>query len=192
MGRRQEFDTGDALDAALQVFWTKGYRATSMADLEAATGLNPGSLYNTFGSKQGLFLAVVDYYIERTVGHRIATILNIGPPLDAIEAFFRTAYEDIEPDGLIGCLLTNTAAEIGREEAEIRDRVAAGIGRIEAAFRARLSEAQEAGALSTDKDAAVLAVHLTASYQGASVIGRLSRDKRRLKAVADAALLPLR
>ena len=192
MGRRQEFDTGDALDSALQVFWTKGYRATSMADLEAATGLNPGSLYNTFGSKKGLFLAVVDHYIERTVGHRIATILNVGPPLDAIEAFFRTAYEDIEPEGLIGCLLTNTAAETGREEAEIRDRVAAGIAQIEAAFRRRLSEAQAAGALSADKDPAVLAVHLTSSYQGASVIGRLSRDKKQLKAVTDAALQALR
>ena len=192
MGRNLEFDMDGVLDAALEVFWTRGYRSTSMVDLENATCLKPGSLYNTFASKKGLFLRIVDRYIDTVVAQRIETILNAGEPMSAIEAFFRTAYDDLEPDQMIGCMLTNTATEIGHDDADVQKRISAGIDLIEEAFRERLAEAQSAGNLSADKDASVLAVHLTSCYQGLGVIGRLTRDRARLNAITDAALMSLR
>lgn len=192
MGRHQEFDAGEVLEGAMWVFWEKGYRATSLVDLEKATGLQPGSIYNAFGSKKGLFLTVLDHYREQVVGERVKTLLHSGKPLEAIEAFFRTAYEDLEPDDLAGCLLTNSATEIGLGDAEIQACVSAGVTCIETAFRARLEEALAVGDLGPDKDPALLAAHLSACFQGFGVIGRLTRDKARLDAISEAAMMSLR
>ncbi len=192
MGRHQEFDAQEVLEGAMWVFWEKGYRATSMVDLEQATGLQPGSIYNAFGSKKGLFLAVLDHYREQVVGERVNVLLHGGEPLAAIEAFFRTAYEDLEPEELAGCLLTNSAIEVASGDAEIQACVSEAITSIETAFKTRLEEAQALGALSADKDPALLAAHLSACFQGFGVIGRLTRDKARLDAVSKAAMMSLR
>ena len=192
MGRHQEFDRQEVLERAMWIFWEKGYRATSLVDLERATGLQPGSIYNAFDSKKGLFLSVIDYYIDRVVGLRVETVLLQGSPLAAIEAFFRSSYEDLEPAQLTGCLLTNSATEIASVDVEVQERVTAGVGRIEAAFHARLVEAQAAGSLAADKDPAVLALHLTSCFQGLGVFGRLTRDKTRLAGISDAAMMCLR
>lgn len=191
MPRGIGFSREEVLDAAMHVFWTQGYQATSMLDLEAATGLKPGSLYNSFVSKKGLFLEVIDHYRSSMVGMRIATVLHQGQPLDGIEAFFRTTYDAFEPHQLVGCLLTNIATEIGNDDAIIQDRIAGGLQMIEEAFRHRIEEAQNRGDFPKDRNAADVALHLTSCYQGLCVVGRLSRDKNRLKVIADQALASL-
>lgn len=191
MGRHLEFDRQSVLDAAMQVLWTQGYGNTSMIDLERATGLQPGSIYNAFGSKKGLFLHVIDHYIANVVELRIESILQRGAPLSAIENFFRSAFEDVEPSLLIGCLLTNTATEFGHDDADIQSRISSGFNRMEQAFKQRLDEACSIGELDTQKDTTLLATHLVATFQGLCVMGRALRDKDRLHAITDAALLPL-
>ena len=62
MARPREFDVDDALDRAMNVFWAKGYEATSMSDLMAAMDLSKSSLYDTFGSKHELFLSALQRY----------------------------------------------------------------------------------------------------------------------------------
>lgn len=176
----------------MEAFWNKGFQGTSMVDLEAATGLKPGSLYNAFGSKKGLFLDCLEHYIDRIVGERLRELADHADPLAAIEAFFRTSYEGLEPDQLIGCLLTNSATEIGFDDPDVSDRIASGIGRIEEAFLERLREAQRAGDIGPGADCAVLALHLVSCFQGLGVIGRLTRDKARLGTIVDAALISLR
>lgn len=192
MPRPVEFERAEVLTAAMQVFWTHGYQATSMIDLEQATGLRPGSIYNAFESKKGLFLQVIDHYRTNMVSPRIESILNIGPPMAGIEAFFKTTYEDFEPDQLIGCMLTNTATEVGNDDQDIQQAVTEGILQIEAAFKARLREAQQTGDFDPKRDTGAAALHLTSCYQGLSVIGRLTRNKERLALIASAALDSIR
>ena len=64
MGRKRTFNVEQALDAALSVFWRKGYEGTSYADLVAATGLERPSLYSAFGNKEALFLRALTRYTE--------------------------------------------------------------------------------------------------------------------------------
>src|ERR1700733_10256091 len=64
-GRPRSFCTEKALDSAMQVFWRKGYEGTSMVDLTEAIGINSPSLYAAFGSKEGLFRAVLERYDAR-------------------------------------------------------------------------------------------------------------------------------
>lgn len=191
MARHIEFEQSGVLDAAMSVFWTKGYQATSMLDLEQATSLKPGSIYNSFKSKKGLFLAVIAHYQESMVGMRIHSVLNQGTPVQGIEEFFRTTYMDFEPDQLIGCLLTNTATELSDSDKDIQHYVTEGIAMIERAFLSRLLEAKEMGEIAPDTDVNALALHLTSCYQGLCVVGRLTRDSERLKVIADQALASL-
>ncbi|MEN3290565.1 MAG: hypothetical protein V7634_4865, partial [Bradyrhizobium sp.] len=65
MGRPREFDVEKALDAALGVFWRKGYEGASYADLTEATGVERPALYSAFGNKEALFRRVLARYDER-------------------------------------------------------------------------------------------------------------------------------
>lgn len=67
MGRVRVFDENTAIRAARDVFWERGYASTSLAELQAATGLSRSSVYGTFGSKRGLFEAVTHNYLDEVV-----------------------------------------------------------------------------------------------------------------------------
>lgn len=70
IGRPREFDRGAALEAAMLLFWRKGFAATSMTDLCDAMGVRSPSLYAAFGSKEALYLEAAEYYV-RTQGPRL-------------------------------------------------------------------------------------------------------------------------
>lgn len=68
-GRPREFDTGNALEAALRLFWQKGYEGTSLSDLTNAMGIKRPSLYAAFGNKEGLFRKALAVYMEDTLDY---------------------------------------------------------------------------------------------------------------------------
>lgn len=80
MGRQQTFDTTTAVQAARDLFWDQGYEATSLTDLEEATGLNRSSLYHAFGSKRGLFDAAAEDYLETVIRPRLAGLTAAATP----------------------------------------------------------------------------------------------------------------
>src|ERR1700722_19297217 len=79
-GRPRSFCTEKALDSAMQVFWRKGYEGTSMVDLTEAIGINSPSLYAAFGSKEGLFRAVLERYDARRNAFMAALLAAPTPP----------------------------------------------------------------------------------------------------------------
>jgi TetR/AcrR family transcriptional repressor of nem operon len=83
----KQFDRSQVLDRAMALFWTRGYEATSIHDLVEATGVNRGSIYGTFGDKKGLFLAVLDHYLE-TVAKSLMAELSDPDPRRAVERMF--------------------------------------------------------------------------------------------------------
>src|SRR5512146_315175 len=112
MARPQEFETTEALRNAMQVFWLKGYEATSLADILAATGLSKSSLYATFGDKRELFLAAFRAYQQERLRH-LEQILNNGQPIrQSIETFFCQVvdyHRDLSHG--CGCMTANEAVE---------------------------------------------------------------------------------
>ena len=139
MARMQEFDTGKALGDARRVFWDKGFEATSITDLETATGLGRSSIYNGFGSKRGLFDAVIQDYMDTVLRPRLKQLHGSSQSNDGISTYLRSLSTDLakasEQTANRGCLLMNTAAGIaGNDEAlrllidgyqiELRDGVA--------------------------------------------------------------------
>lgn len=187
MTRQKSFDIDTARREISQLFRRKGYATTSMKDIESVTGLLPGSLYNAFGSKQELFQSALDYYLQDVVDRRIATHLSGDDPVAGVRSLFTSTYEP----GLgehRGCLLTNTAVEIGMHDDDSSARVAAGIRRFEAAFLRLIRRGQGAGHVALDKDASQLARQLTVSYQGILVLVKLVKTPRVLDRYTDSAL----
>lgn len=171
MARPKAFDPDEALDRATEVFWRRGYEATSIEDLTTAMGINRGSLYDTFGGKQKLFLACMDRYCHGVAASRLSSLNQPGPALDAIRTFIRTMLElSLSYPERKGCLIANTAMELGPREKEIGNRTAKAMGDVEEAFFTALTRAQKQGELRKGKDPRSLARFLTTMMQGAIVM----------------------
>lgn len=112
MPGRKQFDVDAALEAAMRVFWTYGYPATSIDQLTAATGLGKGSLYGTFGSKDALFRRALDLYAD-TYGTRYERAMNRhANPVGAIRAYFEVLLRRLaDPSVPDGCLLCQSVTD---------------------------------------------------------------------------------
>ncbi len=191
MARTKEFRPEAALDAAMQLFWLKGYGATSMRDLLDGMGIGRGSFYDTFGDKHALFLAALDRFEEARTGWIGETLEGSG--LDGIEEVFRRSV-----DGLVGseprrgCLLANSAVELAPHDPEVADRISRYVRRTEEAFAGALVRAQGAGEIPARSDPAVLARFLVSNLHGMRVLARAGTDRRTLEDAARVALEALR
>ncbi|MCY1023638.1 TetR/AcrR family transcriptional regulator [Pyxidicoccus sp. MSG2] len=116
MARTRAFDETVAVRAALGVFWSRGYEATSLADLEAATGLNRSSLYQAFESKRALFSRAVALYLREVITPRLGVFASGAPGLEQVTTYFEALATTMAtaPPALTrrGCLLVNTATEL--------------------------------------------------------------------------------
>lgn len=180
--RHREFDADRAVDAALDVFWERGYEATSMQDLGAATGLSRSSLYGTFGSKHGLFLHALRRYLEAQRPSPVEMLSQPGPVLPAIEALlahYAAASEDPR-----GCMLVNSAAELLPHDQAVAQIVQSSWDTISVALRTALIRARSQGEIPPDADPAELADFLLVVLQGLRLVGKGSRDRARLRSAA--------
>jgi TetR/AcrR family transcriptional repressor of nem operon len=184
MARPKSFDREQVLDRAMSVFWRKGYAATSVRDLVEVTGLNPGSLYDTFDDKHGLFLESVARYRRTVVARRLRELEGPGPALDRIEAFFEDVIRFSLGEGrLLGCLMTNSAIELAPRDRDAAAAVAANFTEIEAAFRRVLRRAQEAGEIAAGRPVEDLARYLTSGLQGLRVMAKAQPNEAAMRAV---------
>ena len=123
MGRPREFDTTEALDAAVGVFWERGYEATSINDLESATGLARSSLYQAFGSKRELYQESLSRYMERQIEPALAAMKAPGAGRAEIVAYLTTiarAFLDDAALAVRGCMVVNSATELGGRDEGVR------------------------------------------------------------------------
>ncbi|MEG2579016.1 MAG: TetR/AcrR family transcriptional regulator [Glutamicibacter sp.] len=141
MARTSAFDKEAAIQNARSVFWSKGFEATSIPELENATGLSRSSIYNSFGSKRGLFDAAVNSYLNEIVRPRLRPLLQDPVPSQALGDYLRgLAAVFAKPESLPaahGCLLINTASAPIAAENEI--------AAIISAYREELDEAMGRG-----------------------------------------------
>lgn len=192
MARPREFDTTVALDQAMQVFWSKGYEATSLSDLTAAMGLSKSSLYETFGCKHDLFMSSIEHY-KRTVSAQVVAAAEIDAPARrVIASLFDRAIERILSDeGRRGCFLNNCASEVAIHDDVAGRAVRDGLGLIEAAFFKLVKRGQVEGHINEERDARATARFLTAAINGMLLIGKANPERETLRDIADTALLPL-
>jgi TetR/AcrR family transcriptional regulator, transcriptional repressor for nem operon len=185
MARPREFDEHAVLNAAMNRFWEHGYQATSMRDLAVETGLTSPSLYNAFGDKRALFRQVLERYAQHSSRARIARLEASMPPKDAIKAFITEIVEhSLSDKDRRGCLLVNSALEIGPHDPEIGAEVARRLGEVEAFFRRCVVSAQKEGTVPADRDAKDLARVLLAVLLGIRVVARARPQRKLLEGMA--------
>jgi AcrR family transcriptional regulator len=143
MGRTRVFDEGTAVRAARDVFWQHGYVSTSLAQLQAATGLSRSSLYGAFGSKRGLFEAVTQNYLDEVVGPLLEPLEVPGSGQREIVAYFHSLSDFVtsspQPAATRGCLILNTSVELNALDDQAALMVQRYLDRVHAALFAALA-----------------------------------------------------
>ena len=126
MPRTPGFRREDVIEAAKAIFWDRGYSQTSVADLVAATGLKPGSLYAAFGSKKGIYLEVLDAY-HRSFMRRIGREKRheSGAFAGLIRIFQAMIDDAATGRDRRGCLAVNGMLEMSQHDADIARRLSA-------------------------------------------------------------------
>jgi len=157
-GRPLEFDPEAALEAAMQLFWTRGFEATSLQDLLDSMGIARSSFYQAFGSKQEVFLRGVERYRDWLAGELRRSMESADSGLDFIEDTLKSVAGDTKcADGRRGCLVFNSAAEFGQRDPEVAGRVAAstpiGMATASDSSRAPSVSSSEAGSLRASSSA---------------------------------------
>lgn len=188
MGRHREFDVEKALDAALCVFWRKGYEGTSYADLTEAAGVERPALYSAFGNKEALFRQALARYDERYLDYipealQLPTARQVAAHILYKAADLNTRYPDHA-----GCLGINGALA-GSDEAEpvrqaLIDFRAAG----QAQLRERFERAKSEGDLPKTAKSDALAAFVMAVTHGMAVQAKAGFSREMLEAVAEQAL----
>ncbi|MEE9336631.1 MAG: TetR/AcrR family transcriptional regulator [Methylococcaceae bacterium] len=193
MARPKAFNEEDAIDKAVKVFWAKGYEATSMQDLINAMGIQRGSLYATFGSKQQLFLKSLKRY-GVVVVNKLLEILESKPSaIESIKLFFSQLVEHLLTAGeLRSCLVTNSAIERGLRDEETKQQVLHLLNALEKGFYNTLLRANKNGELSTELDLKIVANYLTSSMQGLVVIGKVCSERSVLEGINQVTLSVLK
>jgi TetR/AcrR family transcriptional regulator, transcriptional repressor for nem operon len=184
MARPREFDPDAALDRAMHVFWARGYEATSLDDLCAATGLSRSSLYAAFGDKRDLLLQSLDLYSDRSAARFTAALA--GAP---IRKGLRTILDEfidqiVSTQGRWGCFVGNCVAELASGDPEALKRVRRILARNESIFREAFAAAKSRGELPPAADPAALARFVTAGLQGLRLFGKANPDRAALQDIA--------
>ena len=194
-GRPRAFDTQQALARARDLFWSRGYAATSVQDLVDALGLQRGSLYAAFGDKHDLYLKAVALYTKEN-REQLEAILRDGPVLPALrrmllEPSALTGAPDL-PQGRRGCLVGNTTAELVPGDDAARALAAAAYDGFIEVVTAALARARATGEVTTGATLEAQARLLLLLFQGSALVSRAQPDRDRLAASIDTALDALR
>ena len=188
-GRPREFDTDKALDKALNVFWSRGYEGTSLADLTEAMGINRPSLYAAFGNKEELFRRALDRYAETGPGALQRQALEEPTAREVVQRLLTGTAECLtNPDNPRGCLAVQGALSCGEAAQSIKDELCSRRAAVETRLRERLERAKSENDLPSDSDPAALARYITTVTQGMSVQAAGGASRAELLKVAEMAL----
>jgi AcrR family transcriptional regulator len=189
MARPREFDEEEVLQAALRLFWEKGYEGTSLSDLMEATRLTKSSLYKAFGNKEGLFWRVVERYQRDFLDFRHAALAEPTPRRIAerlLDGIVDLHSGRVNP---VGCLELNTALAGSAESESIRQELIRGREKFRLRLRDRFEETRATAPLPpgmTSDDAASFIISL---IQGLAVQAKGLTPRETNRRVARAALL---
>jgi TetR/AcrR family transcriptional repressor of nem operon len=188
-GRPREFDTDEAIESAMGVFWSSGYHATSLPELLEATNLSRGSLYAAFGDKRGLFLRALDRYIADSLT-RLDT--GLDPQKDVLEGLRACLARYVERSsgagGKRGCLVVATAMELGSHDAEVEQLIRRFFRAMETRLTAALRRAKSEGRLADGIEPTTAARLVMCLLEGMRVVSKTNSNRRASEAVVQTLL----
>lgn len=187
-GRPRGFDTEQALETALLMFWKHGYEGTSLAALTEAMGINVPSLYAAFGNKESLFRLAVERYLSRPASY-LPNALEAPTAREAVARLFEGAINMVmNPRHPDGCLLVQGALVSGPLAEPIKDELKKKRHGAELLIRQRFEQAKAEGDLPADVNPEHLARYITTVLWGMSVQAAGGATRAQLTEVAEMVL----
>ena len=192
MAPRRGFTDEAVAEAAMRVFWARGYRATSIDDLARAAGIRKGSLHHAFGNKEDLFLLALDRYAD-DLSERLDGALDDPDPSVAVPGFFDAVVARItDPRSPAGCLTTSACMEHGELPPRVQERVADSVSRIIEVLAQHARSAVDLGLLPPGTDPDVQAKMWFAVTRGMAALHKVTGDEVGIRRIAEEAVKPLR
>jgi len=188
MARPRQFDRDEALQKATDVFWTHGYEATSMTDLQKALGIGRQSLYSTFGDKPRIFDEVVQRYVSEA---RAMIAERVGPDAGIAELrahLLGAAGGLAGPEERRGCLIMNSCVERAPHDPGIAELLRGGLDAMRGAFGQALTNAKQRGEIRADIDVEAAASSLLAQNAGMAVLARTGATAEDLASAVNVAI----
>ena len=183
MARSPEFVRTKALEAAMKLFWSRGYTATSLPDLLEAMGIARSSFYASFGTKRKLFRECLELFGDRTLAIVDEEAKRV-PPAALPRAFFEATVLDVSQRQVKqGCMMVNTVLELADVDPQLNQLAAQKLSAIESAFAQAFELAAQQGELSTTHTADELASMVMTFNFGLRVQSRQNRSQQELKPI---------
>lgn len=180
LGRPLEFDPQEALDAAMHQFWNQGYNATSLQDLLTCMELSKSSFYQTFLSKEDLFLNCIKYYCEQRAKELEDKLATSSSGIKYIYLVFNSIVENSD-NTHNGCLLVNTVNEFGQRNKNVSKRVKNSLKIFENIFKKALLKAQDKKEISKNINFNTYAFYLVSSLCGLQTMIKNGAKKKDLQ-----------
>jgi AcrR family transcriptional regulator len=169
MGRPRGFAENEALEAAMRVFWERGYEGSTLADLTEAMRINRSSMYATFGDKEALFRLAIARYAEGPAAY-VRESLEQPTVRAVVEALLRGALELLtDPSHPRGCLSVQGALACGSHAEPVKQAMIEWRKQGESAIQKRLQRARREGDLAKDVDPGDLARYISTVLTGLGV-----------------------
>jgi AcrR family transcriptional regulator len=186
-GRPPSYDRDVALGAIRDVFWDRGFSATSLDDIAAAAGMNRPSLYGAFGDKREMYLAALRLFAVES-GRELQKALEAPTLREALEAFYLRAIQDYVSGngGPRGCLVICTAVTEATGDPAIQSALAAILAEVDSVVAVRIARAQAEGDRCTRGEAKLLARVATSVLHSVAVRARAGARRSELMTIARA------
>ncbi|WP_213775279.1 TetR/AcrR family transcriptional regulator [Bradyrhizobium sp. dw_78] len=189
-GRRHAFDRQTVVEEAMKLFWERGYEGTSFVDLIAAMGISASTFYNSFGSKEQLFIEAVHHYITGPGGERVTKIFSA--PHDTCTAFEllleAAAFDFTNSNYPAGCMISLAGTHVPPDQRSVRDAMVKFRANFEHMLKDRLRRGVEAGDLAPDTDVTELASFFGTVFRGMAVQARDGKSRKHLRGLAKIAM----
>ena len=181
MAKTAKFDRQEVIDKATNLYWKKGFHATSMRNLQDEIDMRPGSIYSAFGSKDGLFKEALRNYTDMGLAQMQSFAEQNNSPIDTLKAFVKAQVIDTQtnaPNGM--CMLSKTLGELTEENQELIDVTKNHLGEIADEMVALIEQAKADGEVSEDKDSQSLVQHIQIQIAGLRTFAKMNSDKQLL------------
>lgn len=188
-GRPREFSDTAVVDAAMEVFWERGYEATTTQDLCERTGLGRGSLYNAFGSKHRLYEESVRRYAETWAAAQLQALAGPGTARERLRQMMVGVIDaDLADPNRRGCLALNAASEVSGRVGAVPALVRRQFLDLEQALCDLVAVGQRSGELRAERPPLQVARMFQSIYYGLRALAKVTDDRKALLDVVEGAL----
>lgn len=185
-GRPQQYDYATVFESALQLFWSRGFEATSMGDLLTATGLSRSSFYQAFSSKRDLYLKCLEAYDDHIIAAMRSDLAGAKTGRAFVEEGLAALYGESEltcDDR--GCMMMNAAGEFPQSDTEIAAVVIRNTDRVLGVLGEAIDRCRSEGDLTATESTEALADYVFAAYSGMITMMKAGMDRRHLENASD-------